>query len=238
MATQQFGGANAGCTNVTRGTLAHGAYPPVSALSDRSSYWSLCSLPAFRKPSLQFCKYEPPKRKQAVLSLKRYGWRLSRKIWRFLLCCFLYDTWAETKPTGSASCITTQGFPAVLPQIPREHELFSPATWHPQVLLPPFCTGSPCIPPTLATTSPHVSPLPALAIRKWCLGVCGLLQRIHSSPGGKQVHCWSAWTDSAAAHADLRKCPRDHRLSKRWCYTMYTQAEIGSLALGWGHRTQ
>lgn len=38
-ATQQFGGANAKCINIIRGTLIWEAYPSVPALSDWSSCW-------------------------------------------------------------------------------------------------------------------------------------------------------------------------------------------------------
>lgn len=65
-----------------------------------------------------------------MLLLKRDGWRPSRKI-RSLLYCFLRDTRAECKPTGSAFRTTTRAFLAVLPHVPQEHKLFSPATRHP-----------------------------------------------------------------------------------------------------------
>lgn len=86
---------------------------------------------------------------KSVLSLKRDGWRLSRKIWSVLFHYFPGDTQAETKPTGSASCNNTGAFLA-----PQEHKVFLPATWHPQVLLPPFCMDFQCIPPALAAPPP------------------------------------------------------------------------------------
>lgn len=65
-----------------------------------------------------------------MLPLKRDSWRPSRKIWS-LLYCFLCNTRAECKPTVSASCTTMRAFLAVLPHVPQEYKLFSPATGHP-----------------------------------------------------------------------------------------------------------
>lgn len=108
------------------------------------------------------------KRKQAVLSLKRYRQRFSGKNLKVFFSAAFFVT-PEPKPNPQAQFLHHHvKFPSHAPPCSREHKLLLPMTQHPQVLLTPFCTGFWYIPPAPATP-------PLLAIRKWNLGVCLLL---------------------------------------------------------------